>query len=659
MNSSISIASGVTLFDALFPGLTISACLLLLLSGFSRENAVVRVVAIGLSVFFMWRYMFWRIGETLPPPEHVLEYSVGILFIVVEGLAVTGATLTLFWKLRVRQRSRSQDADEGVERLFRETDPPLIDVFICTYNEGQDIVEPTILGALDVDYPNKRVWVLDDGRRHWLRGLCEATGCGYITRTSNEHAKAGNINNALKHISGLDKQPEYIAVLDADFVCQKAILMRTLALMHFDKSVAVVQTPQHFFNPDPIQRNLGSERVWPDEQRYFFDFVLAAKDEWDAAFCCGTSALIRFDALHEVGGMPTESVTEDYLLSLCLRERGYKTIYLNERLSVGLAPEGVEEYLTQRARWCLGSIQIIRGPHGLFSMKSGLAWINRLTLIDSFLYWSATPAFRVLAIIVPAIYLLFGIQSVYAGLYDAIDHAVPYILVAILTNGWLTDWRILPVMSDIGLLISAHTAMKSVCKGLFFPQNQRFNVTPKGRVRSTSFIHWKLLTVFLSYLGLTAAAIVWAFVIRNDMAMRDSSTIALIWCWYNSIVLILACLVCIDDPRQDIRINVNGKLEVSNGRRTVVCNTIDVSMGGVRLAGPCPFESGAFVSIGLGREYVDGMVLRATDDDFTVGFVHRSDQLKKLLLREAASPLITGRLHPAHVAHAIVGRIFR
>jgi len=74
----------------------------------------------------------------------------------------------------------------------------------------------------------------------------------------------------------------------------------------------VVQTPQHFANPDPMQRNLSLARVWPDEQRYFFDVIMASKDAWGAAFCCGTSSIVRFAPLVQMGGFPTDSVTEDY-----------------------------------------------------------------------------------------------------------------------------------------------------------------------------------------------------------------------------------------------------------------------------------------------------------------------------------------------------------
>jgi cellulose synthase/poly-beta-1,6-N-acetylglucosamine synthase-like glycosyltransferase len=121
-------------------------------------------------------------------------------------------------------------------------------------------------------------------------------------------------------------------------------LKRAMALFR-DATIGVVQTPQHFINPDPIQINLGAARFWPDEQRYFFDVVMPAKDAWSAAFCCGTSSVIRMAPLMTIGGFPTDSVTGDCLLTLRLKETGYTTAYLNEPLSFGLAPEGLKEYV--------------------------------------------------------------------------------------------------------------------------------------------------------------------------------------------------------------------------------------------------------------------------------------------------------------------------
>src|SRR5205085_7880328 len=128
-----------------------------------------------------------------------------------------------------RTRSRTFDADRNMQWLERLPDRPLVDVLICTYNEDEEILERTIIGAQALDYDNFRLWVCDDGRRPWLKVLCERLQCGYLTRTDNAHAKAGNINSALQHLAALPQRPDFISILDADFVVQPRFLRRVLA----------------------------------------------------------------------------------------------------------------------------------------------------------------------------------------------------------------------------------------------------------------------------------------------------------------------------------------------------------------------------------------------------------------------------------------------
>jgi len=310
-----------------------------------RDNTIARAVVVALVLALMWRYLLWRWFSTLPPFGFTLDTLVALVFIFVETAALVGGTISFFFLSRVRDRSAEVEANLGW--LTSQPTPPLVDVFICTYNEEEAILEQTIVGALAIDYPNYRLWTLDDGRRPWLEALCGRLGCGYITRAENAHAKAGNINNGLRRVAALDPPPDYVSILDADFVPTPNFLTRAMTLFR-DDEVGVVQTPQHFANPDPMQRNLSVARVWPDEQRYFFDVIMASKDAWGAAFCCGTSSIIRFAPLMRIGGFPTDSVTEDYLLTLRLKHIGYRTVYLNERLSLGLAPEGLREYIGRR-----------------------------------------------------------------------------------------------------------------------------------------------------------------------------------------------------------------------------------------------------------------------------------------------------------------------
>lgn len=347
---------------ALSPGLITLGAFMAIVPLLKRDSTMARSFLAAVSLVFLLRYLHWRVTATLPPPHLTADAVIGYPFMLLEAASLVAVALSLLFLSRTIDRTKAARIDG------RATDPhaPLIDVFICTYNEERSILERTIIGATGMAYGNYRVWVLDDGRRPWLRRLSSELGCHYLTRPDNHHAKAGNINNALKHVGTLPEQPDFVAILDADFVPRPDFLARTISLMD-DASVGVVQTPQHFINPDPIQTNLAATDVWPDEQRFFFDILMPAKDAWGVAFCCGTSSLIRYSGLMRIGGFPTDSVTEDYLVTLRLKEFGLTTIYLNERLTIGLAPEGLKEYITQRARWCLGFMQIIRGRSGPLS----------------------------------------------------------------------------------------------------------------------------------------------------------------------------------------------------------------------------------------------------------------------------------------------------
>ncbi len=653
-------ATGMSYWDSFAPGLGLILLAIAILPWLDRYNTFARTIAISICIVLGWRYMLWRIFDTLPPVGLTLDFIVGVIFTTVEMLSMLGASIAYFFLTRTINRSKQ--ADENIPWLRSLPTPPLVDVLICTYNEEEGILERTIIGALGIDYPNYRLWVCDDGRRPWLKQLCQDHGCGYITRDDNEHAKAGNINSALRYLSTLPVRPDFVSILDADFIAKSQLLTRALALMR-EPDVGCVQTPQHFYNPDPIQKNLNLSHVWPDEQRYFFDVVMASKDAWGNAFCCGTSSLLRFAPLMQIKKFPTSSVTEDYLVSLRLSEIGYRTVYLNEPLSLGLAPEGLKEYVSQRSRWALGFMQICRGPNGPFSLSSGAPLHTRVALLETFLYWSATHMFRILCILIPSSFLLFGIQAVYAHLPYAIGYLFPYLAAEMAVMTWLTQGRILPVMADLSQMLVANDIAKSVIVGLFKPKGHKFEVTAKGGDRETQFIQWPMLRVFLAYLALNAGGVLWAFVLDPNLRLTDASTIALYWSWYNIILLVLACFVCIEAPqvRHGERFRGEGKATVTIEGRSVVCPVLDISISGMRLGGSLPGAHGTPVRVSFDGLEVDAELVRAYEDSFAIEFV-QSKEARHRLIRHVYGGKYGGKLpqiSPKEVAAAMINRVFR
>lgn len=658
--SNSIVASGMSYWDAFLPGIALGLLAAGLLPWLDRNNTLVRTVAIATGLVLAWRYMFWRITETLPPPGLTLDFVFGAGFTLIELLSMIGASIAMFFLTRTI--NRTPEAEANLSWLRSLPQPPLVDVLICTYNEEEAILERTIIGALGIDYPRYRLWVCDDGKREWLKQLCERHACGYITRPDNRHAKAGNINNALLHLSDLEEQPDFIAIFDADFVAKAQFLNRTLALTR-DPSIGVVQTPQHFFNPDPIQSNLALARVWPDEQRFFFDVVMASKDAWGGAFCCGTSSILRFEPLMRVGGFPTDSVTEDYLVSLRLNEIGYRTIYLNEALSLGLAPEGLKEYVSQRSRWALGFMQICRGPSGPFSTEVDTPVVQRLMLVDTFLHWSATHAFRLAALVIPAVYLLFNIQAVYAYVPDAIAHLFPFLVVQTAVITWLTKGRVLPIMNDLSQLLVAQDIAKSVVVGLFKPQGHKFQVTAKGGDRTKGFVQWRMLRIFATYLAITIAGVIWAFVFDDTRSLADASAIALFWSWYNIVILTLACFVCFEasQTRRGDRFRGSGWVTLSVGEQKLQFPIADISVSGMRMYGVAPGPLGTDVHVQFDGIDVDAEVVRVGDGEFAVHFAP-SKEMRASLVQHVYGGKYGGmspEISPSKVAGAVFTRVFR
>jgi len=618
--------------ESFVPTLATAGFLFLLMPWTRPDHPIVRPILIAATLLLTWHYLIWRLTDTLPAFGFSAEWFLGAAFFSAELLTSIGATIT--WIVLARTRSRSHDATENTQWSAQQR--PLVDVLICTYNESRAILERTIIGATAMDYPNYRVWVLDDGKREWLRELCEHKGCRYLRRADNSHAKAGNINNALRHLVALERQPDFIAVLDADFVPFSNFLSRTVPLFR-DPSVGIVQTPQHFFNSDPIQSNLSIAHVFPDEQRFFFDIIMPAKDAWGLAFCCGTSSVIRFSALHAIGGFPTESVTEDFLLTVRLREHGHQTVYLNEKLSAGLAPEGLREYAVQRARWCLGLVQIIRGPSSPFNPRNSVPLSLRIGLLESFLYWGASFPFKIICLLAPLSYLLLDLRWVNASLGDAISHFAPMFIAQIAVMVWLGGGRMLPVIAEVYQLLIAVEITLTVAHGLIKPMSRQFKVTAKGIRHAGLNIQWRLLGRFATMALLTILGTTRVFGVGHSDLIQDGGAISIFWSWYNLAVLTLCCFICFEQPRRrlDERFAADHVVVVTIGGVDQAYKLKDISAGGLCLSGGVGASVGAKTTVTIGAIKLPGVIARKANDEFAVKIV--DDEARETLTRHVYS----------------------
>ncbi|MFN4129697.1 MAG: glycosyltransferase, partial [Paracoccaceae bacterium] len=262
------------------------------------DRTLHRALLFLVAALLALRYAHWRLTETLAPAGFTIDVLASWSLFFFEMTALAGSLSAFLIMSRSRQRKDEVAAHLG---WWAPAPDPRVAILIATYNEELEVLERTIVGALALNHPAKEVVVLDDGRRDWLQDYCATKGVRYMRRPDNEGSKAGNINHALGALAADPQPPDFIAILDADFVPHRGFISRSLALFH-DPQVGLVQTPQHFFNADPIQHNLGLSRSYPDEQRFFFDHMQPARDAWGIAFCCGTSSILRWQAVQDAGG---------------------------------------------------------------------------------------------------------------------------------------------------------------------------------------------------------------------------------------------------------------------------------------------------------------------------------------------------------------------
>ena len=468
----------------------------------AKMRPVTVLILMGMSALLVSKYLWWRLTTTMPEPGTGIGQLTFSWFLLIVELALWTDTFIFFLTLsRSRENSGQADLYEAELRALPESELPHVDVFIATYNEDMDVLEKTIVGASSLDWPSSKltVYILDDGKRDWLRDYCAKSGVEYMTRSDNKHAKAGNINAAIKRTTG-----EYFMVLDADFVPQQNFLYRAMGFFK-DEKVGIVQIPHNFYNADPMQTNLGMRKVMPDDQRLFFDTIMSCRDAWGAAFCCGSNSITRRSAIESCGGgLPTGSITEDMLLTMALLRNGYVTRYLNERLAIGLAPESLSAMYVQRARWARGAIQILflkTGPLG-----PGLRFHHRLMFLP--LHWIVQPFMVIMTLTMPAICLWTGwTPLVGASVEEIVSIQFPAVLAALVTVRLLSPKGFFPLASMVHATLQAPRILPTVVTTLIKPHGHAFKVTPKGAAAGGDKLDKLMIFLPISLILITACGL--------------------------------------------------------------------------------------------------------------------------------------------------------
>ncbi|BCQ42596.1 hypothetical protein ERHA55_01230 [Erwinia rhapontici] len=392
---------------------------ILFLLGISKSKKISLVMVI-LSAMMSTRYIYWRATETLHFNSEV-EAILGIGLFIAElyvWLILILGYLQTSWPLKRTIEPMPDDVS-----LW-----PTVDVYVPSYNESLDVVRDTVLAAQCIDYPRDKIkiYLLDDGKRSEFARFAADVGVGYITRDDNRHAKAGNLNHAMKITKG-----ELICVFDCDHVATRTFLQATVGAFLKDEKLALLQTPHYFYSPDPFERNLKAARDIPNEGALFYGPVQQGNDNWNATFFCGSCAVIRRSALEEIGGFAVETVTEDAHTALKMQRLGWGSAFLAIPLAAGLATERLGLHIVQRTRWARGMTQIFRVDNPL--LGRGLKWQQRLCYLNAMLHFQfGLP--RVIFLTAPLAYLLFNLNIIHSSASLIFAYVLPHLVMSLYVN---------------------------------------------------------------------------------------------------------------------------------------------------------------------------------------------------------------------------------
>ncbi len=594
---SIVVSVPLDFFEqAVFGMICLLAALIIRKSGGGRL-AVIAMVMLSLSASV--RYFYWRLTSTVAFQDGFdFFFGWGLVLAELYSLIVLLlGYLQTTWTLN--RKPFALPVDLAVW--------PSLDILIPTYNEPLSVVRQTVLAALTIDWPSDklRVYVLDDGRREEFRDYFEQSDAHYITRDNNDHAKAGNLNAALLVTHG-----EYVAIFDSDHIPTRSFLQLCMGWFLKDPKLAMLQTPHHFFSPDPFEKNLNTFQTVPNEGELFYGLVQDGNDLWNATFFCGSCAVIRRAPLLEVGGIAIETVTEDAHTALKLSRKGYNTAYLAIPQAAGLATESLSDHIGQRIRWARGMGQIFRVDNPL--LGSGLSLGQRLCYLNAMLhFFYGLP--RLVFLTAPLAFLLFNAHIFEATAPMILVYVLPHIFLANLTNSTIQGKFRHSFWNEVYETVLAWYILRPVLMAVISPKYGSFNVTAKGGTISRSYWDWVIARPYLILLSLNLAGFgVGLYRLSQDQEGVGTLLINLIWTVYNLMVTSASAAVANETAQHRIVARVQADfpavIRMENGR-TIICKTTDFSTNGLGLVLPqdAMLEVGAHVNVFIFRGDFEGI----------------------------------------------------
>jgi len=415
--------------------------------------------------------------------------------------------------------------------VFAPSDEPSVAVVIASFNEDPTMLEDSIVSVSNLEYANKRVYLLDDSTKEDLqkeaKSLAGKYKCRYVHRTDRRGYKAGAINDLLK---GLEEK--YVTIFDADQKPVSGFLRETIPLLEEDKKLAFVQTPQFYEKTQYSPVAFGAFH----QQAVFYEYICEGKSTSGAAFCCGTNVVFRTEALRGIGGFDETSITEDFATSVRLHYKRWQSLYYNKVSTYGLAPETLAGYFAQQIRWATGTLGVFKRIVGKLllhptALRIGQWWEYFLSGSYYFIGWV-----DFIFIICPVAFIIFGLRPLITDPLIYIAAFVPYFAFSMSTF-YLTmkkrGYRARDLFLGQSLAFITFWPLMNAAVVAMLGKKRAFSVTPKG---VGGRLPWRYLSPQLSLLviSLIAASV---GIYKSTVIVELVMLVNVFWAIYHSFLL--------------------------------------------------------------------------------------------------------------------------
>ncbi|UCH12443.1 MAG: glycosyltransferase [Candidatus Omnitrophota bacterium] len=409
---------------------------------------------------------------------------------------------------------------------------PYVAILVPARHEPKEVLENTFISINNINYNNKKVYLLDDSTDEKYKQEAEELSKEYnltlFRRTRPAHgAKAGIINDCLENL-----QEDYIAVFDADQNPLPDFLTITIPILEDDEKLAFIQTPQFYSNieSNPIARGATFQ------QAVFYEYICEGKSLSDSMFCCGTNVVLRREALMQIGGFDESTVTEDLATSIKLHTRGWKSLYYPHVYAFGMGPENLTAYFQQQFRWAAGTISVFKKILKQFLLKPfSLKTVQWFEYFLSSTYYFTGLALSIL-MLCPLLYLIFKIPSFFARPEIYLFSFLPYIILSMsIFYLVLRKRNYTPKDLFIGQLlgITAFSVYMRAAISALLGMSLSFGVTSKSK--GTTIPYFRLWPQ-IGFILLNFIAIVWG-VNRYIYELNPAILVNGFWAFYHMSVL--------------------------------------------------------------------------------------------------------------------------